>query len=553
MSIGVGIRQMLLGKSALTDLVGDNIQPLVKDQKLATPCIIYTIGAPEVNNHFSGASVSDTYPVTFHVFDKDYDRCVNIMRMLRSSIDYSNGRFGGWDFKMVRFESSQDEFDMQAELYGQTLTFSMRVKNDPNFGFTLVNFNHVTSGVGKVPLSEVTFEGLFEHITAATGVAPRVQEQYGVLFTAATSGAARAPRGDVSYPVNFTHATVGVSRSPRGEISFTNSFVHEVVGVGREPRKLVEFLVAQTHDTSGIAQAPRFITAFAQTYAHNTTGVAKAPRSVIDFSGGFTHETLGVGASPGQPVVPPVGFDTDYQAILDYATSKGWALPSAAQQIAGNNMVVALKTSGIWSKLYFLYPAETNGDVDFACINWKDPQDSTNMTRVNSPIYAANQGFKGDGVSAYLDIPYNPTALGWDENDFSYGAMDLDNISAGSSFIFSENIRLDNFIAPRNPVNQKIVRSASTDNTVVASAVTNSTGLHLVDRNNSSNFNFSLDGVSLGNFSQPSSSFVSTGFYLLLGASVYSTRRTSMAFAGQSIWANQADFFTAINNYRGAL
>jgi hypothetical protein len=246
------------------------------------------------------------------------------------------------------------------------------------------------------------------------------------------------------------------------------------------------------------------------------------------------------------------GFDADYQAVLTYAQGKGWSLPSAGQQTLGNALVLALKAANIWDKLYFFYPAETNGDVDFACINWKDPQDSTNLVRVNSPTYAANSGFKGDGVSAYLEIPYNPTSLGWDENDFAIGAMDLDNVAQSNSMIIAANDG-SFFIAPRNPVDQKIVRNASNSNTIVATSVTDSRGFHLMDRSNSSDFNFALDGVSLGNFSRTSSSFSNTVFYSLLIASSYSTRRVSVIFGSQSIWANQAAFYTAINTYRSGL
>jgi len=42
--------------------------------------------------------------------------------------------------------------------------------------------------------------------------------------------------------------------------------------------------------------------------------------------------------------------DSDYQAVLDYATTQGYTLPSASQQLLQNQLVVDLKDGGIWSK-----------------------------------------------------------------------------------------------------------------------------------------------------------------------------------------------------------
>jgi hypothetical protein len=41
----------------------------------------------------------------------------------------------------------------------------------------------------------------------------------------------------------------------------------------------------------------------------------------------------------------------DYQAVLDYATTQGYTLPSSGQQTLQNQLVVDLKDGGIWSKL----------------------------------------------------------------------------------------------------------------------------------------------------------------------------------------------------------
>src|SRR6056297_1810555 len=86
------------------------------------------------------------------------------------------------------------------------------------------------------------------------------------------------------------------------------------------------------------------------------------------------------------------GFDPDYQAILDYATTEGYTLPSAGQQTLQNQLVVDLKTAGVWSKLDAFSVFATDGDSDFALIDWIR---LITQTAVNSPTFTTNQGYQG--------------------------------------------------------------------------------------------------------------------------------------------------------------
>jgi hypothetical protein len=98
--------------------------------------------------------------------------------------------------------------------------------------------------------------------------------------------------------------------------------------------------------------------------------------------------------------------DPDYQAILDYATTQGYTLPSAGQQALQNQLVVDLKTAGVWSDLDLFYVFATDGDSDFATINWKDVN-NFQCTKVNSPNFTTNVGFNSNGTSSYLNTNFN--------------------------------------------------------------------------------------------------------------------------------------------------
>lgn len=100
-------------------------------------------------------------------------------------------------------------------------------------------------------------------------------------------------------------------------------------------------------------------------------------------------------------------FDTDYQSILDYGTTQGYTLPSASQKIKQNKLLVDLKNAAVWSDLDLFYVFATDGDEDFATINWKDVN-NFQATKVNSPDFTTNVGFNSNATSSYLSSNYVP-------------------------------------------------------------------------------------------------------------------------------------------------
>lgn len=114
---------------------------------------------------------------------------------------------------------------------------------------------------------------------------------------------------------------------------------------------------------------------------------------------------LGLGLSKSSFVPSGVSFDADYQAVLTKASDLGYTAPSAASQTLQNTLVTDLKSAGIWDKLEVFYIFATDGDSDFATLNWKAPS-SFQATKVNSPNFSEDSGFSGDGSTAYLDTNF---------------------------------------------------------------------------------------------------------------------------------------------------
>jgi hypothetical protein len=104
------------------------------------------------------------------------------------------------------------------------------------------------------------------------------------------------------------------------------------------------------------------------------------------------------------PITCP--YEPEYCAILDRASDLGYTLPSESCQIKQNNLVIALKSAGVFSKLDVLYVFAGDGSADFATINWINP--NTYQASKNNAIYTNNVGFRSGGSSGVIFTNYVP-------------------------------------------------------------------------------------------------------------------------------------------------
>ena len=143
-------------------------------------------------------------------------------------------------------------------------------------------------------------------------------------------------------------------------------------------------------------------------------------------------------------------LDPDYQAVLDYATAQSYTLPSASQQTAQNKLVLDLKAAGVWNKLYFLYLVATDGDVNFAGLDMKNPA-TREWTLINSPTFVPNEKILGDGISAGINTNFNPVLHADADfaNNNTFGAFQTEDVEGGlksiiGNFTLSSRSEIDN-------------------------------------------------------------------------------------------------------------
>jgi hypothetical protein len=243
------------------------------------------------------------------------------------------------------------------------------------------------------------------------------------------------------------------------------------------------------------------------------------------------------------------GFDADYQAILDYATTQAYTLPSASQQALQNQLVVDLKDGGIWSKLDTFSVFATDGDSNFALIDWKR---LIQMTAVNSPTFTSNQGFQGNGTSSYIDTNYNPLidSVNLSQNDassFSY----IYSGSSGGLFETKSYLINDSSIILRNS-DTSVQRFYSGDN-FGSVVLFSGAGLKLFNRTSASTC-FSFDGINELSSSAISKVLASSNIGLLQRASLlFGNMTMSINGEGSNLRTEQSNLNTALNTYLTAI
>ncbi len=192
-------------------------------------------------------------------------------------------------------------------------------------------------------------------------------------------------------------------------------------------------------------------------------------------------------------------FSQEYIDILERASVLNYALPTSIVQILQNTLVVNLISAGIWNKLDHLkIYAGTN--EDFSLINWITPANFLS-TRVNNPTYGYSFGFEGNATNAHLQTNFIPSgSLNYMTDDacyFTYRKTEstigqLENFTGSDVFGSSEKVvlgsyGLDNF---QTTINATLTVTANY-------SVSGTTGLTLLNRNNSTQHQVWLNGVNL--------------------------------------------------------
>jgi hypothetical protein len=247
-------------------------------------------------------------------------------------------------------------------------------------------------------------------------------------------------------------------------------------------------------------------------------------------------------------------FDADYQAVLDRASTLGYTAPSAAQQTLQNTLVEDLKTAGVWSKLDAFYLFATDGDSDYATLNFVAPS-SFQATKTNSPTFTADEGFTGDGVSAYLDTNLNASTdtTNYTQDDASFGVYAWNIIGATGEYPISADGITTRLRWAQDTGANRINHSVTPSPRGVISI--NSTGLIGMNRTSSTAWEGLDESGSINTgYGGTSGALENKNFVVLKYISTYSTNKIGVAWIGGSFTSTEwGDYVDAVDTYIAAL
>jgi len=240
------------------------------------------------------------------------------------------------------------------------------------------------------------------------------------------------------------------------------------------------------------------------------------------------------------------GFDSDYQAVLNYAaTVPSCTLPSAGQQVKQNTLVVDLKSAGVWSKLDTLRVYATDGNSIFALIDWKR---LALCTPSSSPTFTTNQGYQGNGTSSFIDTGFNPnTVVGANNYKLTNASVGCWVFTTGTNGMTgannSGNLSLRNTSSGQHRINS---------GNIVTTVDLTGTGLKCANKTSSINYTF-FNNLTATSGTTNSSDVNDNLTDLKAIGTLFFSGRISIAYGGASLVSEHTNLYNALNTYMTSL
>jgi hypothetical protein len=250
---------------------------------------------------------------------------------------------------------------------------------------------------------------------------------------------------------------------------------------------------------------------------------------------------MGLGLAPvaERPVIS-AAYSAEATALFAAMTVQ----PDAARKTLIDNLIVSLKSAGVWAKLDFLYVLAAH-DAQAARLNWLT---AANLATVNgTTTFTTDRGYKGDGSTGWLDTGYLWNGLTkYIQNDACLGIWVTSNVIEAAGPLIGMTTTNRAQIVPRSTSTTCNVRI----NTGTGSNQTTSTarGHTLGNRSGSASYDIYKDASLLGSPANVSALLVAEAVAFLRHQTNFSSLNTlSAAHAGSNLTA------TEITNLSNAL
>ncbi len=249
-----------------------------------------------------------------------------------------------------------------------------------------------------------------------------------------------------------------------------------------------------------------------------------------------------------------VVYDTDAQNYFDYCAL---STPiSTARKTIYNDLFVGLKADGNYSKLDRLgiFASEVE---DPALIDLITPG-GISCISINSPVWAVDQGYTGDGASAYIETSYNPFSDGINfiQNSASIGTYSRTNLAELS--VDAGVTDVSNYTQVISKLNDNNAYGAiNTTADYATTSVINSLGLTSIVRSGASLQILYKNGVSIATGTTTSTIPVNGTIYLLCRdtngvPTLFSNKQIACFFVGSGT-INQLSLYNRIQTFMTAI
>lgn len=242
-------------------------------------------------------------------------------------------------------------------------------------------------------------------------------------------------------------------------------------------------------------------------------------------------------------------YTSEYQAILDRATTLGYTHPSTSVKTKQNNYIVALKAAGIWSLLDVLY-VFAGDSKNFSKINWISPSIYT-CSEVGSPTFQNNIGWQSNGGA--LNTGFAPSnGVNFTQNNGSWFTS-LDRRGTGSST--QSQLGCDPADANRRIILQiGQIRAAVNGAQITYADTTKSSGFVHADRSSSTNIDLNFNGTTLSSPLSTSTALGTNPVYICgfyNGTLFADTLNSDMRCFGMgaSLASKKSDLYTTWDTY----
>lgn len=218
-----------------------------------------------------------------------------------------------------------------------------------------------------------------------------------------------------------------------------------------------------------------------------------------------------------------------------------------------NTLIAGLKADTIWTKLDALWVMAAH-DAQASLLNWKNPG-TFDLIGVNSPTFAVDQGYTGDGSSSRLRTQFTPSTNGvnYTQDSASLWVWSRTNATSSVTDMGEQVTAPDTRIITRNGSNQLGIRVNDGTSTSLA-GVTDSTGFFGNQRSGASAIAGFRNGSSVGTGSVASTGLPAQELWLCgANSNGFSAKQQAAGAIGASLAGLESAFYTRMLTYMQAV